>query len=285
MSGIGPGSRSRSRRPAEPGIAADGLRPPLNSSIVGRTKAGTDRSSGCLLPVEFLVAVLMAAGTAPAGCWEDGVSVRKDDRTQIIAAVRRCSRFPVVQIERPDPEGHAPTAPSPFAPWCGGAAAMPTVTSSGSIEALVAGAFSRRRVVGASLPRQLHVASTEPSNQPLQRTAARAVRSMVGSCRDSARWRPRLFAAVVRLRLRVAAAAERRDVGRTRAHGLSRDDQGRGRSTGRRSRTMVGTDSESCHSLRGRPIRGYQSGCQRSNDVPAAPRDGAGCRRLSRTWA
>src|SRR5260221_6291429 len=41
-------------------------------------------------------------------CFDDGVAVKKGVRVQIDAAVRRCSRFPVVRLEVIDPKEHAP---------------------------------------------------------------------------------------------------------------------------------------------------------------------------------
>jgi hypothetical protein len=40
-------------------------------------------------------------------CQDGGVTVRREHRDQILAAVRRVSRFPVVRIEASDPSEHA----------------------------------------------------------------------------------------------------------------------------------------------------------------------------------
>jgi hypothetical protein len=61
-----------------------------------------------------------------------------------------------------------------------------------------------------------------PPNRPLQRLNATPVRATVGSCRDAARCRARLLAAVIRLNATLAFTAERQVVRQTwRASQLS----------------------------------------------------------------
>ena len=55
------------------------------------------------------------------------------------------------------------------------------------------------------------------SNPPLQRLNATPVRLKVGVCRDAARWRARLLAAVVRSNATLAFTAERQVVGQMAA--------------------------------------------------------------------
>jgi hypothetical protein len=57
------------------------------------------------------------------------------------------------------------------------------------------------------------VAFVALSNPPLQRMNATPVRLQVGMCRDAARWRARLLAAVVRSKVTLAFTFERQVVG------------------------------------------------------------------------
>jgi hypothetical protein len=55
-------------------------------------------------------AALTAVPKPTAHCWDDDdeVPLKKSVRAEIVAAVRRCSRFPVVRIEVADPKAHPP---------------------------------------------------------------------------------------------------------------------------------------------------------------------------------